>query len=331
MKKHFKSLLIDEKRKHVLTRITQTKNGPVIKQSDHNVLISEFTCKVDNPDENTKVEVYNLKNIECQKAFKEYTSNTKMLSSIFDSKEDLNTLVKRFMKKLDGCIKINLKKVRTNKHKASHVEKLFTKMSILKQKDDDKSKQELVDVIEAIAKEKDKKYNLLMTELVKLNPDDEGRFDAHKIWKINKKIFPKSRDPPVAILDRKGNLINADKAIEERALEVCSERLKPNEILDHLKPYKQATNKLCLSRLKQTELNKTDPWTLSDIKDAIKHHDNHKSRDAHGLANELFKEGIAGTDLQLAVLKLLNIIKETQRYPEALELCNITSIYKYKE
>ena len=254
-----------------------------------------------------------------------------MLYSIFDSKEDINTLVKRFMKKLDGCIKMNLKKVRTNKHKASHVEKLFTKMSILKQKDDDKSKQELVDVIEAIAKEKDKKYNLLMTELVKLNPDDEGRNDAQKFWKINKKIFPKSRDPPVAILDRKGNLINADKAIEERALEVCSERLKPNEILDHLKPYKQATNKLCLSRLKQTELNKTDPWTLSDIKNAIKHHDNHKSRDAHGLANELFKEGIAGTDLQLAVLKLLNIIKETQRYPEALELCNITSIYKYKD
>ena len=65
-------------------------------------------------------------------------------------------------------------------------------------------------------------------------------------------------------------------------------------------------------------MNKTEPWTVNDITEAFKNLDNHKSRDAHGLANELFKEGVAGTDLKLAVVK--NIIKETQKYPEALEL-----------
>ena len=148
-----------------------------------------------------------------------------MLSSIFDAKEDINILINIFMRKLDGCIKMNFKKVRTNKHKAIDIEKLFTKMSKLKQKDDNKSKQELVNVIKAIAQEKDKKYNLLITELNKVNPGNEGRIEAQKFWKINKKIFPKSRDPPVAILDKHGNLINADKAIEDKVLKVFSERL----------------------------------------------------------------------------------------------------------
>ena len=330
LKKQFKSLVIDEERKHVLTSIKQTKNGPVKKESDHNVLIAEFVCKINESDKKHKSEVYNLKNLECQKKFKKYTSNTKMLSSIFDSKDDINILVRRFMKKVDGCIKINFNKVRTNKAKASSVEKLYDKMSILKQKDDDKSKEELAKVIKEIAYEEENKYTLLMTELNKLNTDNDSRIDAQKFWKINKKIFPKSRDPPVAILDKHGNLVTTDKAIENRVLEVYSERLAPNEIRKDLKSYEKLVNKLCEARLKQTETNKTEAWTMGDLEEAVKHLDNNKSRDAHGLANELFKEEVAGTDLKLAVLKLMNTIKKTQKYPEAFELCNVTSIYKHK-
>ena len=57
---------------------------------------------------------------------------------------------------------------------------------------------------------------------------------------------------------------------------------------------------------------------MVDIEEAVKHLDNDKSRDAHGWANELFREGVAGTDLKLAVLKLMNLIKYTQTHPEAI-------------
>ena len=113
-------------------------------------------------------------------------------------------------------------------------------------------------------------------------------------------------------------------------IEVYSERLEPNNIREHLKPYEQAANELCQARLKVTAMNKIEPWTVNNYTEALKHLDNNKSRDAHGLANELFKEGVSGTDQKLAVVKLMYIIKETQKYPEALELCNITSIYKHK-
>ena len=55
-----------------------------------------------------------------------------------------------------------------------------------------------------------------------------------------------------------------------------------------------------------------------------------KSRDALGYLNELFKPNVIGSDLKLALLKLMNKIKQNQEYPKCLELCNITSIFKPK-
>ena len=52
--------------------------------------------------------------------------------------------------------------------------------------------------------------------------------------------------------------------------------------------------------------------------------------DAYGYANELFMLSTAGDDLQLAVLKLLYIIKDKQQLPKALSKCNITSLHKKK-
>ena len=51
---------------------------------------------------------------------------------------------------------------------------------------------------------------------------------------------------------------------------------------------------------------------------------------AVGYINELFKNGVAGEDLKAAVLKLMNRIKSEQIYPKALEIANITAIYKNK-
>ena len=55
-----------------------------------------------------------------------------------------------------------------------------------------------------------------------------------------------------------------------------------------------------------------------------------KSRDSDAYANELFMLDVAGEDLKLAVLKLVNIIKDRQQFPEALRNCNITPIQKKK-
>ena len=87
----------------------------------------------------TKLELYNIKNSECQEKFKLYTSNTNMLSSVFDSKDNINLLTQRFPKKLDRCIKQCFRKVRVSNNKPSEEEKLYNKMRKLKGRKDEQS------------------------------------------------------------------------------------------------------------------------------------------------------------------------------------------------
>ena len=322
----FRSLLIDEERKHVLTKIRKTKNGTVKKESDHNVLLTDFEMTLD-ANNNKKVELYNLKNPECQDIFRKYTSNTKMLSSVFNSDDNLNILTNRFIKKLDGCIKHCFKKVRVSNNKPSDASKLYDKMRELKGKQDEESKKELEKVIEAIAEHAEGNYRKVTTELNTMNPEG-GKINTQKFWKLKKKICPKSRDPPAAMFSSKGDLLTNKKDIEERAVEVYTDRLKPNKIVEHLESYEETENKLCELRLKISKLNKTEPWTNEDLEQVIKDLDKDKSRDAIGHANEIFK--CAGCDLKLAVLRLMNHIKSKHELPEVLQYCNITSIYKHK-
>jgi hypothetical protein len=107
LNKHFVAMEIDEDRKHVLTRCKKTKNGIKIKESDHNVLITEFICKVKAGEVVKKVQIYNIKNKECQRNFKKYTNETNMLTNTVDEDGEINQVIKRFMKRLNGCIANN--------------------------------------------------------------------------------------------------------------------------------------------------------------------------------------------------------------------------------
>ena len=53
-----------------------------------------------------------------------------------------------------------------------------------------------------------------------------------------------------------------------------------------------------------------------------------KSTDPYGYANDIYKYNIAGTDLKQAILKLCNIIKSEQHFPEVLENCDLTAMLK---
>ena len=93
---------------------------------------------------------------------------------------------------------------------------------------------------------------------------------------------------------------------------------------------KEAKENVANTVLEAARLTKTDPWYMDDLDIVLKQLKKNKSRDPHGLVNELFKEETAGDDLKLAILKLMNRIKDEQIYPKCLELCNISSIWKLK-
>ena len=114
------------------------------------------------------------------------------------------------------------------------------------------------------------------------------------------------------MLDNNGNLLTTNSAIKERAVEVYSKRLEPNIIEENLEEYEDETNKVCELRMKECQANITEPWDEDDLKLVLKQLAKNKSRDADGLANDIFKEEVAGSDLLRAVLKLMNLMKAKQ-------------------
>ena len=102
--KHINTIEVDENREKVLTKLTRTKNGVRKVESDHNPIITKLTINWHEDAKKNRIDLFNLKNNECQEKFKMETSsswNDGALSSIFDQKEDLNILADRFLKKLD--------------------------------------------------------------------------------------------------------------------------------------------------------------------------------------------------------------------------------------
>ena len=63
---YVKAVLIDEKREHVLTRISKTKTGSETKESDHNIIETRLKMTWDKHKVIEYEKVFNLKNIKCQ-------------------------------------------------------------------------------------------------------------------------------------------------------------------------------------------------------------------------------------------------------------------------
>ena len=111
-----------------------------------------------------------------------------MLSSILESKEDINVITKRLIKKINGCIAMNFKKVRINTFKKGAKDKLYDKMRKIKEKGG--SEAQLEEVMEEIANLEETKYEKIYAELAKTK--DGEKLDPQKFWKIRKEICPRS-------------------------------------------------------------------------------------------------------------------------------------------
>ena len=67
MAEQFVNMQVDKERKHILTKVTRTKRGKKIKESDHNVLTAEFNLEIKESDVQDKLELYNMKTNSAKK------------------------------------------------------------------------------------------------------------------------------------------------------------------------------------------------------------------------------------------------------------------------
>ena len=128
--------------------------------------------------------------------------------------------------------------------------------------------------------------------------------------------------------DKQGNLITGKKLLENLYMDTYVERLKPNEMVPGLENLENLKEYLFKLRYEACKDKKTDEWNQDELEKVLKSMKNNKARDAHGHIYEIFKCG--GKDLKKSMLKMFNLVKEKQIYPDILKPSNITSLYKKK-
>ena len=156
----------------------------------------------------------------------------------------------------------------------------------------------------------------------------EGR---KKLWKLLKRNYPKIVPAiPVGKKDRKGNIITNHKGLKDLYLQTYINRLRNRPIMPGFEDIKKMKTELFNLRLDLAKRRKSQPWTLTHLEAAIKYLKKDKARDPNNLINERFKDEVAGKDLKISILSLLNKIREENFIPDFVQLADVATIYKGK-
>ena len=245
-----------------------------------------------------------------------------------DDTKDLEGLTKRFLKRLNGCLHKCFKKIRVTNPENKEVNKLFEKRRILRTKLDDKSKKELLNVNQKLSEKcAEENYKKIMEEVKGLECE-KGGLNAGKLWKLKKKLCPRGPDPPTAMEDESGNLVTSEAGIKKLASDHYRKVLDNRPMKEELQHVQKDKEELSALRLDIAMNNKSPPWDMEDLDNVLKNLKNNKSRDPLGNANKIFKPKVVGDDLKLAILLLVNRIKDNLKLPEVFKLCDVTSIFK---
>ena len=78
-------------------------------------------------------------------------------------------------------------------------------------------------------KYEEKNFTTIKKEKSKIKLD-EGGIHSGSLWRLKKKISPRCRDPPTAMMDPHGNLLTSPDAIDKVALETYEKRFQNRKI-----------------------------------------------------------------------------------------------------
>ena len=159
---------------------------------------------------------------------------------------------------------------------------------------------------------------------------ETGQFSQLKLWKLKNKLCPKKGDPPMAKRDENGNLITSPDLLKILYLKTYKNRLENRSMKENLLDVFFLKQELWSSRMIELKKINTKPWTMMKLRKTIKSLKNNKTNDPNGIINEIFKEGCVGGDLEEALLKLFNGIKDEFIVPDFVLKQNITTIFKNK-
>ena len=225
-------MTIDSKGEMAMTRY----RGRIVK-SDHRMLKLEIDLKFHKEKEHSRVEVFNVRNVKCQKLFYEFTSRNNIFSSCFSSPdEDLNVQFNRWQRKLNKANNSCFRKHRVSKDdikNQSILDDLLTKKkTILRKKVLTQEDDESIDKIEREITEEisDKEFEKLENVLGDLGTDTNT-----SIWKEMRKAFPSKNKPlPTGVMNNHGKVITHPKEKRDVTLAHFEHRMRKRAVKEEV-------------------------------------------------------------------------------------------------
>ena len=291
---------------------------------------------------NIRREIFDFRNAEYQKKFTDLTEDCQELRTCFTGDKSPKSKSANFFKILDNKFHRSFKKIRIRKGNTfkcnNDEDKLLTSRTKLlhaasvsstagsKSLINQKVQLAEIEISRILA---DKNAKLVTSQLEQIDTLD-GSFNQTGMWNIKKRIFPRQKEVPTAKYDPFGNLITGGLALKKLYLRTYKDRLEHRPIREKFADIKILKEELWALRFEKLRKCKTNAWTIKEIEEATKTLKNNQTRDPQGLISEIFKPGVAGTDLKNAIVDLMNMILDTMYIPEELLKADITSIWKKK-
>ena len=189
-------------------------------------------------------------------------------------------------------------------------------------------KNELKGIEEEIANEIAEDNRDKVVDAFKALTDTDGTVNINGMWGQKRKIFPKNaKQLPLAKKNVENKIISSQSELKKLYLDTFKHRLRHRPIKDDLKHLEVLKEELCEKRLKFASMNKSKSWDSAKLHKVLSSLKKNKSRDAHGLINEIFKPGVAGVDLENSLLKMFEKIKHEISFPEFMQFVNIVCVY----
>ena len=189
---------------------------------------------------------------------------------------------------------------------------------------------EEIDQINYIISDQEAKENRdkILNQFSYFNKNPE-KIDRQKMWKKLKNVCPKLKPTlPSAKRNFKGKIVSSQQDIKNVLAAEYKNRLRTRPLRQDLKMVGNLKSEIFEMKMKLAKMKKTKEWSENDLEIALKDLKNNKSRDFQGYANEIFKNGIIGTDLKKSLLIMFNSLKKEKLIPQFMNIANVTTVPK---
>ena len=290
--------------------------------SDHNVITAGFNWLV-----NEEVPKGNVK-ITTKKAFAQIGKalQEEKISEVFKEDADFQTCYDKWKTKVEQIEEKYKVKVK-NKNPRRSIRNLVKQKKKIKQQMKKVTKfrrkmltRQVKEIDRKIQEESNTQYRNKIIKVVEDLRSKKG-INGPNVWEVLKKVRRKKNNPPTAIKDKKGHLLEEKEEIKSRYIEHFCEILKPTEARDaEEKTQEENINAIFENIVKIAHQHKKAVTTKEEVEQAVKELKKNKCRDEYGWKNELLIEGNQEMILSLTLLfkKMEEVILSPKQWRQVL-------------